>query len=30
MRASFMLQYVLESPSGQGYILPGARLQVGF
>jgi hypothetical protein len=30
MRASFMLQYVLESPAGAGYILPGARLQVGF
>jgi hypothetical protein len=30
MRASFMLQYVLESPYGAGYILPGARLQVGF
>ena len=30
MRASFMLQYVFESPAGHGYLLPGARLQVGF
>src|SRR6266403_759478 len=30
MRASFMLQYVFSSASGNGYVLPGARLQVGF
>lgn len=30
LRVSGMLQYVLESETGEGYILPGVRLQVGF
>ena len=30
LRASFMLQYVLESATGEGYLLPGARVQVVF
>ncbi|MEO8465942.1 MAG: hypothetical protein ABI640_11425 [Gammaproteobacteria bacterium] len=30
LRASFMLQYVLESATGAGYLLPGMRMQVVF
>jgi hypothetical protein len=30
LRSSFMLQYVFESASGAGYLLPGARIQVVF
>lgn len=30
LRASFMLQYVFESATGSGYLLPGMRMQVVF
>ncbi|HEX5048354.1 MAG TPA: carbohydrate porin [Gammaproteobacteria bacterium] len=30
LRSSFMLQYVEESATGEGYLIPGARIQVVF